>query len=146
GHARINSINAEAARRHPGVVAVYLAEDLKGAVGPIAVAVPLGKMTEGMGIHGPLAEGKVRFYGDPVAVVIAEDRYGARDARDLIDVDYEPLPVAIDVEKACSLMLLCSMNSSARMSPSACIHRRKKSTKSSSRPKLMVVWLLRDAL
>ncbi len=39
-------------------------------------------------------------YGDPVAVVIAEDRYGARDARDLIDVDYEPLPVAIDVEKA----------------------------------------------
>ncbi len=100
GHARINSINAEAARRHPGVVAVYLAEDLKGAVGPIAVAVPLGKMTEGMGIHGPLAEGKVRFYGDPVAVVIAEDRYTARDARDLIEVDYEPLPAAIDIEKA----------------------------------------------
>src|SRR5260221_626030 len=100
GHARINSINAEAARRHPGVVAVYLAEDLKGAVGPIAVAVPLGKMTEGMGIHGPLAEGKVRFFGDPVAVVIAEDRYTARDARDLIEVDYEPLPAAIDVEKA----------------------------------------------
>src|SRR6266566_4508315 len=100
GHARINSINAEAARRHPGVVAVYLAEDLKGAVGPIAVAVPLGKMTEGMGIHGPLAEGKVRFYGDPVAVVIAEDRYTARDARDLIEIDYEPLPAAIDIEKA----------------------------------------------
>jgi len=100
GHARINSINAEAARRHAGVVAVYLAEDLKGAVGPIAVAVPLGKMTEGMGIHGPLAEGKVRFYGDPVAVVIAEDRYTARDARDLIEVDYEPLPAAIDIEKA----------------------------------------------
>src|SRR5258708_17349401 len=100
GHARINSINAEAARRHPGVVAVYLAEDLKGAVGPIAVAVPWGKMTEGMGIRGPLAEGKVRFYGDPVAVVIADDRYTARDARDLIEVDYEPLPAAIDIEKA----------------------------------------------
>src|SRR5207253_12126 len=84
----------------PGVVAVYLAEDLKGAVGPIAVAVPLGKMTEGMGIRAPLAEGKVRFFGDPVAVVIAEDRYMARDARDLIEVDYEPLPAAIDVEKA----------------------------------------------
>src|SRR5437879_3609532 len=53
-----------------------------------------------MGIHGPLAEGKVRFYGDPVAVVIADDRYTARDARDLIEVDYEPLPVVIDVEKA----------------------------------------------
>lgn len=100
GHARINSINTEAARNHPGVVAVYTAEDLKGAVGNIAVAVPLGKMTEGMGVRGPLAEGKVRFYGDPVAVVIAEDRYTARDARDLIEIDYEPLPAVTDVEKA----------------------------------------------
>lgn len=100
GHARINSINTDAARKHPGVVAVYTAEDLKGAAGNIAVAVPLGHMTNGMGIHGPLAEGKVRFYGDPVAVVIADDHYTARDARDLIEVDYEPLPAAIDVEKA----------------------------------------------
>src|SRR5438874_5340221 len=100
GHARINSINTEAAREHPGVVAVYLAEDLKGAVGNIAIAVPLGKIAEGMGSRGPLAEGKVRFYGDPVAVVIADDLYTARDARDLIEVDYEPLPAAIDVEKA----------------------------------------------
>src|SRR5881227_4120732 len=100
GHARINGINTEGARNHPGVVAVYTAEDLKGAVGDVAVAVPLGKMTKGMGIRGPLAEGKVRFYGDPVAVVIADDRYTARDARDLVEVDYEPLPAAIDVEKA----------------------------------------------
>ncbi len=100
GHARINSINTEAAKNHPGVVAVYIAEDLKGAVGTIAVAVPLGEITKGMGIRTPLAEGKVRYYGDPVAIVIAEDRYTARDARDLIDVDYEPLPAAIDVEKA----------------------------------------------
>jgi carbon-monoxide dehydrogenase large subunit len=100
GHARIKSINTEEARKHPGVVAVYTAEDLKGVVGPIACAVPLGKMTEGMGIRQPLAEGKVRFFGDPVAVVIADDRYTARDARDLIEVDYEPLPAAIDVEKA----------------------------------------------
>jgi aerobic carbon-monoxide dehydrogenase large subunit len=100
GHARINSINTEAAKSQPGVRAVYTAEDLKGAVGNVAVAVPLGKIAEGMGNHGALAEGKVRFYGDPVAVVIAEDRYAARDARDLIEVDYEPLPAAIDVEKA----------------------------------------------
>jgi aerobic carbon-monoxide dehydrogenase large subunit len=100
GHAHIKSINTDAARNHPGVVAVYTAEDLKGAVGNIAVAVPLGQMTSGMGIRGPLAEGKVRFFGDPVAVVIAEDLYTARDARDLIEVDYEPLPAAIDVEKA----------------------------------------------
>jgi len=100
GHARINSINTDAARKHPGVVAVYTAEDLKGAVGPVACAVPMGKITEGMGIHGPLAEGKVRFYGDPVAVVIADDRYNARDARDLIEVDFEPLPAVVDMEQA----------------------------------------------
>jgi aerobic carbon-monoxide dehydrogenase large subunit len=101
GHARIRSINTEAARKHPGVVAVYTAEDLKGKVGNVPVAVPLPPhITNGMGAHGSLADGKVRFYGDPVAVVVAEDRYTARDARDLIEVDYEPLPVAIDVEKA----------------------------------------------
>jgi len=100
GHARINSINTEAARNHPGVVAVYTAEDLKGAVGNIAIAVPLGHVANGMGARGALAEGKVRFYGDPVAAVIADDRYTARDARDLIEVDYEPLPAVVDVEKA----------------------------------------------
>ena len=100
GHARINSINTEAAKKHPGVKAVYTAADLKGIVGPVACAVPLGKITEGMGIRGPLADGKVRFFGDPVAVVIADNRYVARDARDLIEVDYEPLPVVMDVEKA----------------------------------------------
>src|SRR5215470_15780731 len=87
GHARIKSINTEAARKHPGVVAVYTAEDLKGVVGYVPIAAPLPPhITEGMGRRGPLAEGKVRFFGDPVAVVIAEDRYVARDARDMIDV------------------------------------------------------------
>lgn len=100
GHARINSINTAAARSYPGVVAVYTAEDLKGVVGSIPIAVPLGPIATGMGVRGALAEGKVRFYGDPVAVVIASDRYAARDARDLVEVDYEPLPAAIDVEKA----------------------------------------------
>jgi carbon-monoxide dehydrogenase large subunit len=100
GHARINSINTDAARNHPGVRAVYTAQDLKGVIGNVPIAVPLGHIANGMGVHGPLAEGKVRFYGDPVAVVIADDRYTARDARDLIEVDYEPLPAVVDVEKA----------------------------------------------
>src|SRR5215471_5850521 len=100
GHAHITSMNTAAAKKHPGVEAVYTAEDLKGAVGNIAVAVPLGLMEKGMGIRGPLAEGKVRFYGDPVAVVIAENRYSARDACDLIEVDYQPLPAVVDTEKA----------------------------------------------
>lgn len=100
GHARINSINTEAARRIPGVVAVYTAADLKGKIGNIAVAVPLGKIAEGMGNRGPLAEDKVRFYGDPVVAVLANDPYIARDALDAIEVDYDPLPAAIDIEKA----------------------------------------------
>jgi len=101
GHARINSINTEEARNHPGVIAVYTAADLKGKVGNIPVAAPLPPyIDKGMGRRGPLAEGKVRFYGDPVAIVIADDKYTARDAVDLIDVDYEPLPAAIDLEKA----------------------------------------------
>ncbi len=99
GHARINSINTEAAKKHPGVKAVYTAEDFSD-IGTVAIAVPLGEIANGMGLHGPLASGKVRFYGDPVAVVIAHDRYVARDARDLIEVDYEPLPAAIDIEAA----------------------------------------------
>src|SRR5260370_23094298 len=56
-HARINSINAEAARQLPAVVAVYTAEDLEGAVGNISVRAPFGKITGGVGIHGPLARG-----------------------------------------------------------------------------------------
>jgi carbon-monoxide dehydrogenase large subunit len=101
GHARINSVNIEAACKHPSIVAVYTAKDLKGVVGNIPIAVPLPPhITNGMGRRGPLADGKVRFYGDPVAVVVAEDPYTARDALEMIDVDYEPLPVAIDVEKA----------------------------------------------
>ncbi|GCE16611.1 xanthine dehydrogenase family protein molybdopterin-binding subunit [Dictyobacter kobayashii] len=101
GHARITSINTDAARQQPGVVAVYTAQDIKGTVGNIPVAAPLPPhITNGMGRRLPLAEGKVRFYGDPVAIVIAENRYIARDALDLIDIDYEPLPAAIDIEKA----------------------------------------------
>jgi carbon-monoxide dehydrogenase large subunit len=101
GHARILRISTEAARQHPGVVAVYTAQDLQGHVGNIPVAAPLPPhITEGMGRRGPLASEKVRFFGDPVAVVIADDRYTARDALDLIDIDYEPLPAAIDIEKA----------------------------------------------
>ena len=98
GHARIRRIDTEVARKFPGVVAVYTAEDLKGKVGNMSVGVLLAPHIEkGMGRRGPLAEGKVRFYGDPVAIVIAEDPYIAHDAVELIEVDYEPLPAAIYV-------------------------------------------------
>lgn len=101
GHARISRINTDAARKVPGVVAIYTADDIKGVVGNIPVAAPLpGNISEGMGRRLPLAEGKVRFYGDPIAVVIADDPYTARDVRDMIEVDYEPLPAVVDTEKA----------------------------------------------
>src|SRR2546423_14895649 len=75
GHARINSINTQPALEYPGVMAIYTAADLKGKVGDVAVAVPLGHIVNGMGIRGPLREGKVRFYGDPTAVVIPDEAY-----------------------------------------------------------------------
>jgi len=50
--------------------------------------------------HTVLADERVYFVGHPVAVVVAVDRYVARDALDLIDVDYDPLPVVTDPEKA----------------------------------------------
>src|SRR2546428_13717048 len=91
GHASIKSINTDAARQYPGVKAVYTAADIKGAVGNFSVAVPLGKMGEGMGIHGPLAEGKGGFFGEPVSVLIVDVCYTCPDAPDLIDIDYEAL-------------------------------------------------------
>jgi aerobic carbon-monoxide dehydrogenase large subunit len=74
---------------------------LVGKVALIPIAAPLPPhITNGMGRRGPLACGKVRFYGDPVAIVIADDRYTARDACDVIEVDYELLPVVVDPEQA----------------------------------------------
>jgi carbon-monoxide dehydrogenase large subunit len=92
--ARILSVNVTAACALPGVRAVYVAEDLNPEVheqwhsqlGPQSPETP----------RPPLAEDEVRFVGDPVALVVAEDRYIAEDACDLVDVDYEPLPPIVD--------------------------------------------------
>lgn len=99
GHARIERIDTEAARQAPGVVAVLTGADLVGRLKPL----------EGMRLAGMkvaprllLAVDKVRYVGDPVAVVLAESRYLGEDARDLVDVEYTPLPAVIDVEKAAS--------------------------------------------
>src|SRR5260221_8691818 len=82
GHARLNSINTDAARQHPGVIAVYTAQDLKGQVGNVYTAYPFGHIAQGMGVRGALAEGKVRFFGEPVAVVIrSEERRVGKECR-----------------------------------------------------------------
>ncbi len=97
-HARINAINTDAAKRVPGVVAVYTGADVAGKVGnvPCAMAHPELKVPA----FGVLAQNKVFFVGHPVAAVVAQNKYQARDAADLIDVDYEPLDVVSDGEKA----------------------------------------------
>lgn len=93
-HARIRSIETEAARAMPGVLAVVTADDLR-EIGGVPVAGNL-KIPE----HPALANGTVRFVGEPVAAVVATDRYLARDAADAIAVDYEPLPAVVNAVAA----------------------------------------------
>jgi carbon-monoxide dehydrogenase large subunit len=95
-HARIRSINVDKAKALPGVVAVITGADLQGKNVPCGWTLPDIKVAP----HPALAVGKVRYTGDAVAVVVAEERYLARDALDLIEVDFEPLPVVVDAEKA----------------------------------------------
>jgi aerobic carbon-monoxide dehydrogenase large subunit len=92
-HARLVSIDTSAAEAHPGVRAVItgaLLETLKLAWIP----------SLSHDVVAVLATDKVRFHGQEVAFVVAEDRYAARDALELIDVEYEPLPPVIDARRA----------------------------------------------
>jgi len=95
-HARIHAIDASAARRLPGVVQVLTAEDLVGKVKDIPPR-PTPEL-EGVSVpeHPVLARDKVCYVGQPVAVVVAHDRYLARDALDHIEVDYQSLPPVMD--------------------------------------------------
>jgi carbon-monoxide dehydrogenase large subunit len=103
-HAKIKSIKKDKALKAPGVLAVYTGEDLTAAkVGGL----PCGWLitsTDGQPMkeppHPPLAQGKVRYVGDHVAIVVAESQDAAGDAADLVQVDYEPLPAVVDASKA----------------------------------------------
>jgi len=97
-HARINAIDTTEAASAPGVVAVYTGKDIAEKVGPVpcAAALPDLKVPD----YRVLATGKALFVGHPIAAVVATDRYVARDAAELISVDYEELPVVVDVEQA----------------------------------------------
>ncbi len=97
-HARLGAARTKAALGLPGVVTVVTAEDLTG-IGRIPVR--LGPRPSFVAcLQPPLAGDKVRYVGEPVAVVIAESRYLAEDALDLIEVDYDPLPTVPDVQRA----------------------------------------------
>ncbi len=102
-HARLLGVDASQARQRDGVIAIYTAEDLGDywQPGPLLVPPP---PVEGMVFHQrtqvPLAKGKVRHVGEPVALVVAVSRYVAEDAAEEVLVDYEPLPAIVDLEKA----------------------------------------------
>jgi len=96
-HAEIRAIRTDAARALPGVVGVFTAHDLTGlGMVPCAIQMP------GLNLppHPVLATERVRYVGEPVAAVVAENLYTARDAAEAIEVDYEPLPVVVNMEKA----------------------------------------------
>src|SRR5579863_2935672 len=97
-HARIKSVDTSAAAKVPGVVAVYTGKDVSAKIGavPCAASLPDLKVPD----HRVLATNKVYFVGHPIAVVVAENKYAAKDAADLIQVDYEELHVVTDEEKA----------------------------------------------
>jgi carbon-monoxide dehydrogenase large subunit len=105
-HARLVAVRTEPARRQPGVVACFAFDDLADALRPLPVAgAPPGPLQSRVGFRLktadqlPLASGRVRYVGEPIAVVVAEDRYLAEDALELIEVDYAPLPAVVDVEQ-----------------------------------------------
>jgi len=97
-HAEIGAIDTKRALELPGVTAVFTAETLGVEGGVPCAANPTG---EGKQVERPvLARGKVRMVGEPVAVVVAENRYAAADGAAAVEVDYEPLPAVASLEAA----------------------------------------------
>ncbi len=99
-HAKITSIDTETARLLPGVVAVITGADLKArGVGTLPVAHRFGEALKAPP-HYPIAVDEVNFVGEAVAAVVARDKYIARDAIDLVQVAYTPLPAVVDLDAA----------------------------------------------
>src|SRR5260221_11483610 len=93
-HAHIRHIDVEAALQVPGVVGVITGADVRREMRPFPVGVPAPIE------YYPVALDKVRFVGEPVVVVVADSRYIAEDAAELVHVEYDPLPAVIGVEAA----------------------------------------------
>ena len=98
-HAKIKSIDVAAAKQAPGVVAVFTGKDL---VASGVKGIPVGWLLPGIKVpaHYPLATDRARYMGDAVAVVIAETPFQARDAAELVEVDYDVLPAVVDGPQA----------------------------------------------
>jgi len=94
-HGQITNVDTSAAAGMPGVEAVYTGAQIAEFVGPMPIGTPFPSPD-----HHPVAVDTVRYVGEPVAVVVATDRYLARDAADAVVVDYKMLPAVVDPEKA----------------------------------------------
>jgi carbon-monoxide dehydrogenase large subunit len=99
-HANIRSIDLSKARHAPGVILALSGADVAGAIQAVPCAAQIPDMKAAP--RPVLATDRVRFVGEAVAVVVADDRYAARDALDLIEVEYEPLTPLVNPEKAIS--------------------------------------------
>ncbi|HRF50728.1 MAG TPA: xanthine dehydrogenase family protein molybdopterin-binding subunit, partial [Anaerolineales bacterium] len=103
GHAKLGSVDVEAARALPGVIAVFTATDLgeywqPGP--PLVPEPPIPGTVFRRRTQVPLARDKVKHAGEPIVMVVAESRYIAEDALTLINVDYDLLPAVVDIERA----------------------------------------------
>jgi carbon-monoxide dehydrogenase large subunit len=96
-HARIGTIDTRAAEADPGVLAVLVGRDLPDV--PTLPCIDAEEDTKPFN-QPAIATQKVRYVGEPVAVVVAADRYEAEDALALVEVDFEPLPAVADAEAA----------------------------------------------
>ncbi|MGD9920790.1 MAG: xanthine dehydrogenase family protein molybdopterin-binding subunit [Pseudorhodoplanes sp.] len=97
-HGRVKRLDLSAARSGKGVVAVYCASDI-GPVGSMPTTfVPKPELERYF--QRPIAADKVRYVGEPLAIIIAEDRYAAEDALELIDVEIEPLDALVDARQS----------------------------------------------
>src|SRR5215471_20022602 len=94
-HGHIRSIDTSAAKAMDGVEAVFTGAEIAEFLGPMPIGTPFPSPE-----HRAVAVDTVRFAGEPVAVVVARDRYVARDAADAIVVDIDSLPAVVDVEQA----------------------------------------------
>src|SRR5258708_8388400 len=100
-HARIKSIDLTAASKAPGVVAVYTHKDFAKVIAGVMAAAPFFVPEKKQVPPGfPIADKEVVFQGEAVAVVLADTKYEAADGANLVDVDYEPLPAVLDLDKA----------------------------------------------
>jgi carbon-monoxide dehydrogenase large subunit len=99
-HAVIRSVDTAAATQSPGVIAVFTGKDLADKLAPVPCAWAVPNCELKLPAHPLLAHEKVRYVGDGVAMVVATSREAARDAVELIEVDYQPLPAVVNPEDA----------------------------------------------